>query len=161
MDKKLKIGWFSFTCCEDSSIVFTEILNEKFFKWKKVIEFRHFRILKTTNTLEDLDVAFVEGAISTAKHSDLLLEIRKNCKKLVGVGSCAITGMPSGNRNNFSEEVLAKYKELFDKFAYSKKVQKISDVVLVDDIIPGCPMKPDDFISHMDKYLIEFGIKNA
>jgi hypothetical protein len=43
-NKKLVIGWFSFTCCEDSSIVLTEILNTKFFEWKKNIEFRYMRI---------------------------------------------------------------------------------------------------------------------
>jgi len=32
--KKLKIGWFSFTCCEDSTIMFTEMLNDHFFAWK-------------------------------------------------------------------------------------------------------------------------------
>jgi coenzyme F420-reducing hydrogenase gamma subunit len=160
-NKKLVIGWFSFTCCEDSSIVLTEILNTKFFEWKKNIEFRYMRILKTVNSLEGLDIAFVEGASSSDKHVEQIKEIRANCKKLVAVGSCAVTGMPSGNRNNFDEETLLKYKELFDKFAYSKKVQKISDLVTVDEMIPGCPMKADDFIAHIDKYLVEFGIKNA
>ena len=27
MGKKLAIGWFTFTCCEDSSIVFIELMN--------------------------------------------------------------------------------------------------------------------------------------
>ena len=38
--KKLKIGWFSFTCCEDSTIMFTEMLNDNFFEWKKIMKLR-------------------------------------------------------------------------------------------------------------------------
>jgi hypothetical protein len=38
--KRLVVGWFSFTCCEDSTILFTELLNDHFDDWKKVIEFR-------------------------------------------------------------------------------------------------------------------------
>src|SRR3990172_1908747 len=44
--KKLRLGWFSFTCCEDSTIMFTELMNEHFFEWKKLIDFRHARVLK-------------------------------------------------------------------------------------------------------------------
>ena len=55
------MGWFSFTCCEDSTILFTELLNDHLDEWKKVVEFRHMRALKTNNSLYGLDVAFVEG----------------------------------------------------------------------------------------------------
>lgn len=158
MSHKLKIGWFSFTCCEDSSIVLTELLNEHFFEWKKVIDFRHVRILQTTNSLDDLDVAFVEGAISSNKQHKELEEIRENCKKLVAIGSCACTGMPSGNRNNFPQEVLEKYKDIFDRFEYSHKVQKLEDVTAVDDKINSCPMRGEEFVEKVNQLLVEFGI---
>lgn len=157
-NKKLKIGWFSFTCCEDSSIVFTELLNEHFFEWKKVVEFQHIRILKTDNKLEGLDVAFVEGAISSDKQKEELLNIRKNAKKLVAIGACAITSKPSGNRNDFAPEVLAKYKDVFETFEYSPKVQRLDELVTVDDKVPGCPMIPNIFISKLNEYLKEFEI---
>lgn len=61
MPKKLAIGWFSFSCCEDSTIVFSELLNDHFKDWVKLVDFKHVRILKKNNSLENLDVAFVEG----------------------------------------------------------------------------------------------------
>ena len=82
--KKLIIGWFSFTCCEDSTILFTELLNKNFDTWKKLVEFRHVHSLKTNNRLEGLDVAFVEGAITSDKEKKQLLEIRQKAKKLIG-----------------------------------------------------------------------------
>ena len=63
MNKKLKIGIFSFTCDEGCSIVFIELLNDNFAKWKDIIEFKHFRALKSKNEITDIDVAFIEGAI--------------------------------------------------------------------------------------------------
>jgi hypothetical protein len=59
--KRLVVGWFSFTCCEDSTILFTELLNDHLDEWRKVIEFRYMKALKTNNSLAGLDVAFIEG----------------------------------------------------------------------------------------------------
>ncbi|MEI7604180.1 MAG: hypothetical protein WCJ19_04115 [bacterium] len=157
-DKKLKVGWFSFTCCEDSTILFTELLNDHFFEWKKVVEFRHFKVLKTDNKMDDLDIAFVEGAISSESQAEELKKIRENCIKLVAIGSCAVTGRPSGNRNDFSKDVLDKYKDVFEKFKYSEKVMKLDELVHVDDKLPGCPMNGQMFITKLNEYLKEFGI---
>jgi len=156
--KKLRLGWFSFTCCEDSSIVFTELLNEYYFEWKKVIDFAYIRMLKSKNSLNDLDVAFVEGAISSEGQKHELQEIRKNSKKLIAVGACAVTGKPSGARNDFPKEVVEKYKDIFDRFEYSDKVMRLDEVVKVDDKIPGCPMKGEEFVIKLNALLKEFGV---
>ena len=58
--KKLKIGWFSFTCCEDSTIILTELLNDHFFEWRDLLDIRYAKTFKTKNVLDSLDVAFVE-----------------------------------------------------------------------------------------------------
>jgi coenzyme F420-reducing hydrogenase gamma subunit len=63
--ERLVVGWFSFTCCEDSTILLTELLNDHLEEWLRVVEFRHMKTLKTNNSIEGLDVAFVEGAISS------------------------------------------------------------------------------------------------
>ena len=161
MDKKIRIGWFSFTCSEDSLIVFTELLNKYYFQWEKVIEFAHAKILKSKNDMTNLDIAFIEGAISSDDQAEKLKKIRENAKKLVAVGSCAVTGMPSGARNDFSPEVLKKFEKQFNTFQYSKKVKKISDVVKVDDSIPGCPMNGEEFTKKLNRYLEEFKSQNA
>ena len=156
---KLKIGWFSFTCCEDSTILLTELLNKHFDEWKKVIDFRHLKALKTNNSIEDLDVAFVEGAISSPSQAKELQKIRENCKYLVTIGACACTGQPSASRNDFvPEEINYKIAYYLCHFDYSKDVKKISDFVKVDDQVNGCPMNPDLFIETVGKYLKLFNI---
>ncbi len=157
--KKLVIGWFSFSCCEDSTILLTELLNEHLNEWTKLIEFRHFKVLKSNNKLNNLDVAFVEGAISSPTQEAELKNIRTNCKYLIAIGSCACTGQPSACRNQMiPEEIDYKISWYLSHFDYSHQVKKIADFVLVDDQVDGCPMNADKFLQTISKYLKLFNI---
>lgn len=157
--KKMAIGWFSFTCCEDSTILFTELLNEHFDEWRKVVEFRHVKALKTKNELKDLDVAFVEGAISSDKQTEEVKKIRENSKYVVAIGSCATTGLPSASRNQFTpKDINEKIKRYLEDFDYSDKVKKLDEVIKVDDAVPGCPMGEKQFLAMLTKYLKLFHI---
>jgi len=157
--KKLVIGWFSFTCCEDSTILLTELLNDHLDEWKKVVEFRHLKALKTKNSLENLDVAFVEGAISSDSQAKELQKIRDNAKYVVAIGACACTGLPSATRNQFvSEQINDRIKWYMSQFDYSQKVRKLDEVIKVNDYVQGCPMSIPAFTSALDKYLKIFEI---
>jgi coenzyme F420-reducing hydrogenase gamma subunit len=157
--KKLVVGWFTFTCSEDSTILLTELLNDHFFEWKKLVEFRHMKTLKTNNRLEGLDVAFIEGAISGKKQEEEVKRIRENAKYVVAIGACACTGQPSASRNYLlSEELNYKLYWYFSHFDYTKEVRKLSDVIKVDDQVNGCPMNVEVFKSTLGRYLKIFGI---
>ncbi|MFC1653837.1 hypothetical protein ACFL1M_03240 [Patescibacteria group bacterium] len=157
--KKLAIGWFSFTCCEDSTILFSELLNKHFDEWKKIVEFRHVHTLKTNNTLEGLDVAFVEGAISSKSQAEKVKKIRDNSKYVVAIGACACTGKPSSSRNEFvPDQITERIEWYLSHFDYSKEVQKLEDVIKVDDLVPGCPMNVDLFLKALTKYLKLFKV---
>lgn len=144
--QKIRVGWFSFSCCEDSTVIFTELLNDHWKEWKQLFDFRHARVLKSKNVLDELDVAFVEGAIASDEHEEKLKDIRARSKKLVAIGSCACIGMPSAQRNKFSPEQMQEIQFLVDRFKMAPKVMKLADVVKVDYEVPGCPMNPDDFL---------------
>jgi sulfhydrogenase subunit delta len=158
MQKKLIVGWFSFSCCEDSTIVFTELMNDRWEQWNKLIEFRHARVLKANNQLKDLDVAFVEGAIANRKDRVELIKIRENSKKVIAVGSCACTGIPSSQRNLFDEDTKKAIQYLVDRYGYEQEVLPISKIIKIDDEVPGCPMVEATFLKIIDKYLKEFQI---
>jgi coenzyme F420-reducing hydrogenase gamma subunit len=159
--KKLKIGWFSFTCCEDSTMLWIELMNDNFFKWKELLDIRHANVLKRNNTLKDIDVAFVEGAIATDRDAKKLMEIRKNSKRLVTIGSCAMNAMPSGQRNMFDDKMKGEIAFLIKRFNQADKVRAVHEIVAVDDAVPGCPMDEGIFLKTLDKYLQEFGVTNA
>lgn len=158
MEKRLKVGWFSFSCCEDSTIIFTELLNDHYNEWKKMIDFKSILVMQKKENTDDLDVAFVEGAITSKKQEEKLKEIRTKAKKLVAIGACACVGMPSSQRNLFDEKTKAEIAPILMRFQYADKVQKLSDLVLVDDLVQGCPMNEQVFLEILNKYLKEFGI---
>jgi coenzyme F420-reducing hydrogenase gamma subunit len=154
-NKKLKIGWFSFSCSEDSTIVFTELMNEHWQEWKKIFDFRHARVLQSKNILDELDIAFIEGAIASDKHAEQLKEIRQKSKKLVAVGACAVQGLPAGQRNLFNENQKKEIEALIARFAALPKVLKVSEVIKVDAEVPGCPMDPDIFLKVVNELVAE------
>lgn len=157
--KKMVVGWFSFTCCEDSTILFAELLNDHLDEWKKVVEFRHVRALKTKNELKDLDVAFVEGAVSSDKQAEEVKKIRDNSKYVVAIGSCACTGLPSASRNAFTpQDITDRINRYMQSFDYSQKVRKLEEVIKVDDMVNGCPMNVPVFLEMLTKYLKVFNL---
>lgn len=155
MPNKIKVGWFSFTCCEDNTIIFTELLNRHYKEWLKKIEFVHARILRkeSASEIKKMDIAFIEGAISSDLQENKLKEIRAKSKIIIAIGSCAVLGSPSNQRNFFRRESLEEIKPVLDRFKYKEKVLKVSDVVKVDESVPGCPMIEETFLQVFTKYL--------
>ena len=123
-----------------------------------MIEFRHVRVLKSKNELSDIDVAFVEGAIAYDNDEKQLISIRQNSKKLVAIGSCAVKGTPSGQRNEFDEDKKKEILPYIIRWGLKDKVKTLKEIVSVDDEIDGCPMNETAFLGVMNKYLKEFGI---
>lgn len=153
MAKKLKVGFFSFTCCEGCMITFLEMLNKKYFDWTKKMDIKYFRALKKVKKIAPMDIAFVEGAITTPSEIRKLKLIRKNATKLVALGSGAINGWPSNLRNDFNNVKKKEIAGLIEKLNQIEKVSPIKEFVKIDDEIPGCPVDEKLFIEKMEGYL--------
>ena len=152
---KIKIGWFSFSCCEDNTIVMTEVMNDHWQEWKELFDFRHARVLKSNNVMDSFDIAFIEGALAGPEQVEKVKDIRSRSKKLVAVGSCAIVGLPAGQRNSFTPEQKASIDYLITRFGALPEVKKVSDAVKVDAEIPGCPMDPKVFLEKVNGLVAE------
>jgi coenzyme F420-reducing hydrogenase gamma subunit len=158
--KKLAVSWVTFACCEDSSIIFLEMLNQHFFEWKEKIDFRYCRMLKEKgNTFDGSDVTFVEGAIATKEDEDKVKEIREKSKRLVAIGSCACTGLPSAQRNAFDESTRREIMIVIERFGHLEKVHPVKDIVKIDYQVPGCPMDEKIFLDTLGKLFTEFGVQ--
>lgn len=147
--KRLKVGVFSFTCCEGCSIIFIELLNKRFFEYKEKLEIQNMRVLKSSEKIGKLDLAIIEGAISTASELRKLKEIRKKSKKVLAIGSCAINGMPSSQRNNFSAEIKEKINPLILRLHQLKTIEPLNKYIKADYEINGCPIAAID----LDKFI--------
>ena len=151
--KKLVVGIFAFTCCGGCIISFLEVLNTKFFEYQDKMQIKYSKSLRPVKKLGPMDIAFVEGAISTPEEIKELKEIRKYAKKLIAVGSGAITGWPSDLRNKFDDKKKKEIAPVNKKLGQIEKISPIITFVKVDDKIPGCPVEEKLFIKKIDRYL--------
>jgi sulfhydrogenase subunit delta len=150
---KKRVGFFSFTCCEGCSINFIETLNTKFDEYMSKIKIVNFRALKKENRIHHMDIAFVEGAISTDSEIKKLQEIRKKTRFLVALGSGASNGYPSNQRNKFDEAKKRKISPLIIRFRQRSTIEPLKTYVKVDEEINGCPVEERDIIKKMGEYL--------
>ncbi len=156
--KRLKVGVFSFACCEGCCISIIESLNSKLFDWKDKVEFVNFRALKKVGKIRDMDVAFIEGAVGSKDDILRVGEIRAYSKKVVALGSGAINGWPSNLRNEFKGARRVEVMKVVKKLGQLEKVVPINEVIKVDAEIAGCPVNEVDFVAMVEKLIME---KNA
>ena len=100
-----------------------------------------------------MDVAFVEGAISSDEQATKLKKIRDLSKKLVAIGACAVMGQPAAQRNDFDPAKMEEIKPIMERFSYNDKVQKLNELVVVDHSIPGCPMDEQKFLDLINQLI--------
>ncbi len=103
---------------------------------------------------ENVDVALVEGAVSSDEDLEKILKVRARTKLLVSLGDCAVTANIPSMRNPF------KVKDVLDR-AYIEnatlnpgapvdavptlrpQARPIHEFVNVDVYVPGCPPSAD------------------
>jgi sulfhydrogenase subunit delta len=154
---KARVGWFSFTCCEDSTMIFLEVLNDKYWRFGELMEFKYFKALKESHEIPEMDLAFVEGAVSTQKEEDKVKKIREKSKKVIAIGACACTGMPSAQRNSFDQKTKEEVQFIVSRFNLKDKVLSLKEVIPIDYEVPGCPMDEGKFLQVTEAALRDLG----
>lgn len=151
--KKKKVGIFSLSCDEGCSIYLIEIFNNKLIGWLEKIELVYFLSIKDKTEIKDIDIALIEGVVTTEHDMKEAQHIRDNCKVLIGMGNCAINGQPSCQRNNFNKKQLENINGSLEKFDFLPKCLSIKEAVGLDDEVAGCPMDEKQFIEVFEKYI--------
>lgn len=128
------------------------------------IELRYSPLVDTKHYPENVDVAIVEGAVSSHEDMEKVKLIRKNSKILVSFGDCAVTANVPGMRNRFNAiDVLKRgYEENADikitipdqEIRLIQKARPLHEYVTVDVFLPGCP-PPADVIFYTIAELLE------
>ncbi|MCX8084884.1 MAG: NADP oxidoreductase [Calditerrivibrio sp.] len=112
-----------------------------------------------------VDVALIEGAVSTHEDIQKLKKIRSKTAALISIGDCAITGNVPSMRNPFNlKEVIHRgYLENSDGIVdpvftdvppLLSKVLPVHEVVHVNYFLPGCP-PPAEAFYNLIKSLLE------
>ncbi len=141
---KPKIAVFSLTGCEGCSLAILE-LEDVLLDILGKFEVVNFREAMTERSW-DIDIGFVDGAVSTPSDVEEVKMFREKSKVLVAIGACACTGGINTLKNYQNEEDYRKY-------VYGNKwnvfptipAQPCSAFVKVDYELPGCPMNKFEF----------------
>ena len=130
---KLKFLIASLTGC--SGCISTLISLDLFPQFLERTKLTYFPFLLDVDTIEEADVALIEGCVSEESQIELLKKIRKNSKEVFALGSCAaFGGILSLSSKKFAEP--------------------ISNYIEIDGIIPGCP-PPSNLLGNCLIKLIE------
>jgi coenzyme F420-reducing hydrogenase gamma subunit len=150
---KKKVGIFSFTCDEGCSIFLIEIFNKKLLTWLEKMELSYFLSVRDHREIDKFDIILVEGVIATENDVHKIKKLRAAADILIAMGSCAVNGQPSAQRNNFNAEQIAEIRDRLAADHYLPKILTLKEVVKVDDQILGCPINERKFIEVFEKYL--------
>jgi len=102
----------------------------------------------------DVDVALVEGSVSSEEDLAKIRKIRASSKVLVSLGDCAVTGNVPAMRNAFGPQAVLQRVYVENVSAKSpvpdqvvpkllNRVRPVHEVVPVDVFVPGCPPSAD------------------
>ena len=140
---KLKFLITSLTGC--SGCISSLIASDIFPQFLERTEIIYFPFISDADSIEECDIAIIEGCVSEEKDIKLLKNIRKNSKKVFCLGTCA----SFGGIFSLSNEIMA---------------QPISNYIEIDGIIPGCPpptkLLGNSIISFIENKSIVLSTKN-
>ncbi|ADJ26033.1 NADH ubiquinone oxidoreductase 20 kDa subunit [Dehalogenimonas lykanthroporepellens BL-DC-9] len=110
---------------------------------------------KSEMEIPDADVGIITGSIRSQENKELAEEMRRKCKIIISLGSCAnFGGIPAlGNMYPNSEIFDTAYRKTASTEAgddpnealpaLTDRVYSVNEVIKVDISIPGCPPTPE------------------
>jgi len=152
--KRPRVGVFKLTSCDGCQLAILN-LGEEFLDLIEIVDISYFKEVMDRPLRQNLDIALVEGSISTERQKDEIIEIRERAMILITIGACATSGGLQALRNWAS---LAAYKEyvyprpdVIDALSTSTPV---SDHVYVDYELWGCPINKDALSETIISFII-------
>jgi NAD-reducing hydrogenase small subunit len=152
--RKLKVATTSLAGCFGCHMSLLDI-DERLFQLLERIEFDRSPLTDIKHC-GPCDIGIIEGGICNAENVHVLREFRANCKILVAMGACAVTGGLPAQRNHLDLGQCLQEVYLTDPgVAHGMipndpelplpldQVHPLHEVVKVDYFIPGCPPSAD------------------
>ena len=156
MKTKIRIATTSLGGCFGCHMSLLDI-DERLIPLAELIEFDRSPLTDIEHCT-NCDIGLIEGGVCNSENVHVLREFRKNCKILVAVGACAITGGLPAMRNFIPlEECLAEsylrgigvenaqIPNDLELPLLLDKVRPLHEVVKVDYFLPGCPPSAEVF----------------
>ena len=137
---KPRISVHKFSSCDGCQLAFLD-LGEDLLTLTEQVDIRHFAEAGILGEDDPVDIAFVEGSVSTPEDEQRIRRIRANSKLVVTIGACATAGGLQALRNIADAKAWTAAVYASPEYIHSlDKVQPVRALVPVDFEIWGCPV---------------------
>ena len=144
---RARVGIHKFTSCDGCQLALLN-LGETLLQLSEMVDLVHFAEAGPFAPKADLDIAFVEGSLSTPDQVEKIGQIRRQSRYLVTIGACATAGGIQALRNLHADEhwLEAVYARP-DHIRTLDRVLPIADQVKVDLELWGCPVNSGQILA--------------
>lgn len=144
---KPTVAVHKFSSCDGCQLAFLNA-GTVLVELANLIDIVHFAEAGPINPEANVDIAFVEGSVSTPDELARIQRVRHNTRYLITIGACATSGGIQALRNHYdTSEWMAS---IYAKPAYIETLETataISKHVKVDYQIWGCPINSTQVLS--------------
>lgn len=150
-----KVGFYNFSGCAGCllTILNCEDTLLDIFNGGEVVS---FLMAKSDNTEKELDIAFLDGSITTNEQEEFLIDIRARTKKIVCLGICSSYGgvqaMEYG-KNTWQKRFKKVYGTKPFEVVKAFESRPVDAFVKVDYYLPGCPIDAEQFLYNYARLL--------
>ena len=151
---KPRVAVHKFSSCDGCQLAFLNLgpalleLNDK-------VELVHFLEAGLDEVDSDVDIAFIEGSVSTSKDEARLKRLRQQSRYLISIGACATSGGIQSLRNLANTRKWTKAIYASPEYIDSlDKVMPIASVVKVDFELWGCPVSSEQLVTAIRSLLL-------
>jgi coenzyme F420-reducing hydrogenase gamma subunit len=151
---KPRIAVHKFSSCDGCQLALLN-LGEALLTLAERVELVHFAEAGPLDPDTDVDVAFVEGSVSTPEDLERIQHIRRHSRLLIPIGACATAGGIQGLRNGvFDANWVAQIYSHPEAIASLARSMPIASHVKVDFELWGCPVSGPQMLAVVNSLLL-------
>ena len=141
-----RIAVHKFSSCDGCQLAFLN-LGEDLLVLNELVDIVHFAEAGMLDEMAEVDIAFVEGSISTQTDIERIHKIRAQSQYLITIGACATAGGLQALRNLSDSGWLQAVYAQPDYIDSLQHVSPISKQVHVDFELWGCPIDQQQLVT--------------
>lgn len=154
---KPSVAVHKFSSCDGCQLAFLNA-GEDLLRLAELVDIRHFLEAGLADETAEVDIAFVEGSISTEDELKRIRQVRENSRFVVTLGACATSGGLQALRNLDNSNEAWK-QAIYAQPAFIRTLERadpVSEHIEVDFEIWGCPVNGAQVLAAVRQLL--FGV---
>jgi coenzyme F420-reducing hydrogenase gamma subunit len=151
---KPRVAVHKFSSCDGCQLAFLN-LGEDLLTLAGRVELVHFAEAGPLDSESEVDIAFVEGSVSTPEDLERIQHIRAHSRMLIAIGACATAGGIQGLRNGvFDTGWVAQIYSHPEAIASLERSTPLASHVKVDFELWGCPVSGPQIVAVVNALLL-------